>query len=555
VIVKTGAALRGARTYGLVHYLLGPGRDNEHTDPRVIAGYRAVEELNPKPRTDGRAGLDIRGLVADLDRPVVRRGEQHPDVPPVKHVFHTIISNRPDDPYLTDEQWADIAYDMMRELGLAGTEQGRRDIRWVAVRHDDAHIHLAGTLVRADGSVAHTPNDFKAASVVRARMEARYGLTRTNGGDRTASIRPTRAESEKATRQGRAESERETVRRLVRAAAGTARSAEEFRSELISSGVLFSPRRSTQDPKKVTGYKAALRPDLIRGDRRDTAPVWFAGGGLDKDLTWPKLCARWARDVRPGLDPAHEAAAKAIPRVPPAEQAAMSSAERRTAAAATKAAEVAERATAMWQTELWAYTVAEALEGDPGLVDSVAAAAADTATITADLWQQDPDGRSAVTGPVAAADLAQRAGRTPGGGAPVHGPRAALLRTAVRAMSQAGQLSSDSDTARWLTMAVQVAAMLDAVAAARMAQQRADQAEAARAAAAGFRAHIALAETDLRRAGAPSRVLTVHDAASRAAAHVAATHTAAAQQTAVRQRSARADSRPTPPPPSPRRTR
>ncbi len=550
MIVKTGAALRGTRTYGLVHYLFGPGRDNEHTDPRVIAGYRAVEDLNPKPRTDGRPGLDIRGLVADLDRPVVRRAEQHPDSAPAKHVFHTIISNRPDDPYLSDEQWADIAYDTMRELGLAGTEQGRRDIRWVAIRHDDAHIHLAGTLVRADRSIAHTPNDFKAASIVRARMEAKYGLTRTNGGDRTASIRPTRAESEKATRQGRAETERETVRRLVRAAAGTARSAEEFRSELVSSGVMFSPRRSTQDPKMVTGYKAALRPDLIRDDHQQTAPVWFAGGGLDKDLTWPKLCARWARDVRPGLDPAHETAAAAIPRVPPAAQAAMSSTDRRAAAAATKAAEVAERATAMWQTELHAYVLAEALEDDPGLVDGVAAAAADTAAITADLWQRDPDGRSPVTAPVAAADLAQRAGRTPGGGAPTYGPRAGSLRTAVRAMSQAGQLASDSDTARWLTMAVQVAAMLDAVADARMAQQRADQAEAARAAAAGFRAHLALAETDLRAAGAPPVVLAVHDAAARAA-----THTAAAQQTAVRQRSAGADSRPTLPPPTHGRTR
>ncbi len=549
MIVKTGAALRGTRTYGLVHYLFGPGRANEHTDPRVIAGYRDIAELNPPARSDGRPGLDVRGLVADLDRPVIRRAEQHPDSPPVKHVFHTIISNRPDDPYLSDEQWADIAYDTMRELGLAGTEQGRRDIRWVAIRHDDAHIHLAGTLVRADGSVAHTPNDFKAAAVVRARMEAKYGLTRTNGGDRTASIRPTRAESEKATRQGRAETERETVRRLVRSAAGTARSAEEFRSELVASGVMFSPRRSTQDPKRVTGYKAALRPDLIRGDRHDGAPVWFAGGGLDKDLTWPKLCARWARDVRPGLDPAHESAVAAIPRVAPAEQAAMSSAERRAADRVTYAAEVAERATAMWQTELWSYTVAEALEGDPGLVDGVAAAAADAATITADLWQQDPDGRTTVTGPVAAADLAQRAGRTPGGGAPVHGPRAALLRTAVRAMSQAGQLSSDSDTARWLAMAVQVAAMLDAVADARMAQQRADQAEAARAAAVGFRAHIALAGTDLRGAGAPLLVVAVHDAAARAATH------ATAAQTAVRQRSAAAEHRPTPLPPTPRRTR
>ena len=577
MIVKTGAALRGTRTYGLVHYLMGPGRENEHLDPRVIAGYRAVADLNPKARTDGRPGLDIRDLVAELDRPVARYGDRNPDGIPAKHVFHTIISNRPDDPLLTDEQWADIAYDTMRELGLAGTEQGKGDIRWVAVRHDPQHVHLAGTLIRADESIAYTRNDFKAAAVVRARMEAKYGLARTNTGDRTASIRPTRAESEKATRHGRSESERETVRRLVRAAAGTARSAEEFRSELISSGVLFTPRRSTQDPKKVTGYKAALRPERVMATVGDTPPVWFAGGGLDKDLTWPKLCARWARDVRPGLDPAHEAAAETVRQAEAARRAAAAQArladtERR----AAHAAGVTARTAAMAAAEGHARELAEVLVREPELVDSVAAAVVDAATVTADLWQEDPDGRTPLTTPVMAADFAQRAGRTPGGAAPVHGPQAGSLRTAVRAMHRAGQLSADTDLAGWITLAAQIAAMLDAVAAARAAQARADQAEAARDAAAGFRVHADRARTDPRAAGAPPLVLDVlnlarvtaqldairaatqrsieQTAALRAAAQAAAAQQTAAQQTAA-QRAASTNDRPTPPPPTPGRTR
>ncbi len=58
----------------------------------------------------------------------------------------------------------------MRELGLAGTDQGARDNRWVAIHHDPAHNHLAGALVRAAGSVATTPNDFRAMLTVRERM-------------------------------------------------------------------------------------------------------------------------------------------------------------------------------------------------------------------------------------------------------------------------------------------------------------------------------------------------------------------------------------------------
>jgi len=541
VIVKTGAALRGSSTYGLVAYLMGPGRANEHTDARVIAGAGPVEWLQPPPRSDGRPGLDVRGLVRHLDQHLL----DVPGGPPAKHVFHTIMANPVTDRVLTDSEWADCAYDMMRELGLAGTEQGLRDIRWVAIRHDDAHIHLAGTLVRADGSVARTPNDFKAASIVRARMEARYGLTRTNGGDRTASIRPTRAETEKATRQERVETERETVRRLVRSAAATARSAEEFRSELASSGVRFEPRLSTVNPGEVTGYKASLRPDLVRGDRRLAEPVWFAGGGLDKDLTWPKLTARWAPAVRPEPATGHETPTG--PRtLPPAERVRLR--------AGVERARIEERVAAMGYLTLRATAAAAVLRDDPALVDALAPAAADVTAAVAAAWQAHPDGRSSLGGATTAADRAQRAGRTPGGAGPAYTPRSALLRTAVRSMQQAGQLSSSSDTGAWLALAVQVAAMLDAVAAARLAQQRADQAAAAYAAAAGLRAHAALARADLSAAGPPPGVLdAVHRAVTaRAGAHPTGRPAAAPTPTRAPTPTQR---RPTPPPPTPRRTR
>ena len=535
MIVKTGAALRGSSTYGLVAYLMGPGRANEHTDARVIAGAGPVEWLQPPPRSDGRPGLDVRGLVRHLDQHLL----DVPGGPPAKQVFHTIMANPAADRVLTDTEWADCAYDMMRELGLAGTEQGRRDIRWVAIRHDDAHIHLAGTLVRADGSVAHTPNDFKAAAVVRARMEARYGLTRTNGGDRTASIRPTRAETEKAARMGRYESERETVRRLVRAAASTARSAAEFRSELASARLRFQPRHSTQDPTQITGYKVSLRAKNAAAPD----PVWFAGGGLDKDLTWPKLTARWAPAVRPARDSAHEEAAAAIGRPSPEQLTGMAPQRR------ISDAELAERVGMLSDADLRVGAAESALRRDPALVDGLAAAAADAAAAAAGMWQHSPHGRVPLSGVVAAGDAAQRAGRTPGGGPPVFSPYAALLRTAVRSMSQAGQLTSTGDTAEWVALAVQVAAMLDAVADARAAQRCADQAAAARAAADGFRVHAALAQADLTAARAPAAVLTAHQAAAEA---VRTRHAAARQATAAPPQSWPG---PTPPPPSPRRIR
>jgi len=512
VIVKTGAKMRGSRTYGLVYYLMGPGRSNEHVDPRVIAGYKPVDLLAVPARSDGRVGLDIRGLVSALDRPVKRLGDRAPE----RHVFHTVIANRPDDPVLTDAQWADVAYDLMRELGLAGTEQGARDIRWVAVRHDAAHIHLAGTLVRADGSVATTPNDFRAASTVRARMEARYGLARTNSGDRTSTQRPARAETEKAARQGRAEPERDTLRRLVRGAGSTARSSGEFRSELAASGVWFIPRMSTQDPTEVTGYKVSLLP-------ADSAAqtVWFAGGQLDKDLTWPRLTARWepaaaAADTtaRPAAASARDGAGRegSGQRGTPAARSspAATSSTTGTVSPADRAAAAAERARervdAIRAAELRVRAAGAALRADPQLVDAVAPAAADLAAATSAAWQRRPDGRKPVAGFTAAGDAAQRAGRTPGGGPPAYSAQSAAMRAAVRRMVLAGQLTGGSDTAAWLSLAAQLAVTLDAVADARAAQDRADQAAAARDAAARYRAELEHAARDPAAAGAPPLV-------------------------------------------------
>jgi hypothetical protein len=35
---------RGARVAGLIYYLFGPGRREEHTDPHLIAGWRHLTQ-------------------------------------------------------------------------------------------------------------------------------------------------------------------------------------------------------------------------------------------------------------------------------------------------------------------------------------------------------------------------------------------------------------------------------------------------------------------------------------------------------------------------------
>ena len=117
--------------------------------------------------------------------------------------------------------------------------------------------------------------------------EQRYGLRSTAPADRTAARRPTRAETEKAARRGLDEAPRITLRRQVTTAAAGAGSEQEFFARLDQAGILVRKRFSVSNPGQVTGYSVALPGDTAK----DGGPVWYGGGKLAADLSWPKLQA------------------------------------------------------------------------------------------------------------------------------------------------------------------------------------------------------------------------------------------------------------------------
>ena len=127
--------------------------------------------------------------------------------------------------------------------------------------------------------------------------EQRYGLRSTAPADCTAARRPTRAENEKAARRGLDEAPRITLRRQVTTAAASAGSEQEFFARLDQAGVLVRKRFSTRNPGQVTGYSVALPGDTAK----DGGPVWYGGGKLAPDLSWPRLRHRRTRyRVTPG---------------------------------------------------------------------------------------------------------------------------------------------------------------------------------------------------------------------------------------------------------------
>ncbi|MFE7809402.1 mobilization protein [Streptomyces sp. NPDC057430] len=300
---------KGARaTRRLIGYLYGPGSANEHTDPHLVVSWNGFA---PDPgRSPHRNPRDVEDqLAAQLDQPARMLGDKAPTTP----VWHCPVRAAPEDPILTDAQWADIARRIVAAAGIA-PEGDEEACRWVAVRHADDHIHIAATLVRQDGRRPRRDYDIRAVQREARKIEADLGLRRLNPGDGTAAKRPTSKEHFKAKRQGQDTTTREILRMRVRRAVAAASSETEFFALLDATGVDVRPKVGPSGD--VLGYSVALLGDL----NKHGEPVWFSGSTLAGDLSLPKIRHRLTATspepttVRPA-DPWHQATA-ATERIP-----------------------------------------------------------------------------------------------------------------------------------------------------------------------------------------------------------------------------------------------
>ncbi|GHE53989.1 relaxase/mobilization nuclease domain-containing protein [Streptomyces cellulosae] len=267
---------RGSRTHGLLAYLYGPGRHNEHTDPHLVGSW---DGFAPDPGRDPQTTVKHLATVLDL------RVKQAGDRAPARHVWHCSVRTAPEDRHLTDDEWDMVARHVLREVGIA--RDGDPDsCRWVAVRHADDHIHIAATLVRGDLRRARIDCDWPKTQAACRALEKQLGLRRLNPGDGTAAKRATAAERRKATRTGRPETPRDTLRTAVRQALAGAATETEFLRRLQDAGLRTKLRHAPSGD--LLGYAVALP-----GDRNaDQQPVWFSGSTLAPDLSLPKIRTR-----------------------------------------------------------------------------------------------------------------------------------------------------------------------------------------------------------------------------------------------------------------------
>ncbi len=315
-------------TRRLIAYLLGPGKRNEHHDPRLIAGWdgdlttayntriaAVVQALGgaqqvawSDPRAEvwqrlaavaGEVGGDVSWLLDLADDSSTR-------LP----LWHCSLVADPGDGDLSDEQWSAIAARVMHDTGLA--RYGDQDaVRWVAVRHGRNHartpepgesaaqfsartgqapaagadhVHVVAVLVRPDGSRARASNDRWAVQGVCRWAEAQYDLTPGPAARRTT---PGRGKDEAQAARGRSArwlSEREQVRADVSAAAARSWTSEQMMAVLREQGYQVELRHSTQDPAQVTGWKVGVP---AKGAQR--GPRWYTAKTIGKELSWPRL--------------------------------------------------------------------------------------------------------------------------------------------------------------------------------------------------------------------------------------------------------------------------
>ncbi|WP_051715223.1 relaxase/mobilization nuclease domain-containing protein [Streptomyces bikiniensis] len=289
----------GHKTRGVLNYLYGPGRANEHTDPHLVASW---DGFAPDPGRNPDATL--AQLATALDLRVKQAGPKAPK----NHVWHCSIRAVPQDRHLTDDEWATIARRVLDATGIAPA--GDPDAcRWIAVRHADDHIHIVATKVRGDLRPPRNWNDFLRADKELVAIEKEYGLRQVPRGDRTAAKRPTRAEQEKAQRTGRATTARERLRTTARTLLAAATTPAEFFRLLEGSGVLVEIQRFPSGD--IRGYKVALAGD----SNKDGRPVWFSGSSLAPDLSYPKIKERLtATDTDTDTDTDTSPAAPSKPR-------------------------------------------------------------------------------------------------------------------------------------------------------------------------------------------------------------------------------------------------
>ncbi|RSS50085.1 relaxase/mobilization nuclease domain-containing protein [Streptomyces sp. WAC01280] len=252
---------KGKKAVGALIYDFGPGRRDEHVNPRIVAG-------------------NVTGTPLQVARAIDHTARRRPEI--TAPIWRCSLSLPDEDGILPDAQWAEIADKFIADMGF-GTAP------WVAVRHGDDHIHLTVSRVDWAGQLLTDRWDYRRAREAADALEEEHGLVRARDRFRPEGPQVRNNELEASNRRRGPDAavppEREELRRIVRevrdASRGLGRDA--FESGLTDAGVAF--RANVASTGRMNGYSFTL-DGLVDGAGE---PVWFPASKVAKDLRWAAL--------------------------------------------------------------------------------------------------------------------------------------------------------------------------------------------------------------------------------------------------------------------------
>ena len=306
--------VRGSQPIGLMSYLAGQGRHNEHTEQHLIAGEGIDAWRYEDTMLSAQDARDIGKLLDDparLNNVSIKQG----------HIWHCSLSVPKEDGVLDDDEWRNIAEQFLHRMGLDDADGTKAPIRWAAIRHGQSregndHIHIVVNLVREDGTKVFLRHDYQRAQQVCRDLEREYALTQVGNDIAQCATRGYKAGELEARARRRAKAKfthennaldwrklppqekarliaqqlhhdqpREALALRIRATAVRSQNEAEFVRRLRGQGVLIRPRFAAHTTDVVTGYSVAEKP--VYGEK----PIWYGGGTVARDLSLTRLRA------------------------------------------------------------------------------------------------------------------------------------------------------------------------------------------------------------------------------------------------------------------------
>lgn len=252
MIAKITHGRSAARALAYDH---GPGRADEHHNPRKVAG--------------NIAGRDWRIRAHHMQRFVSAHQQQAGD----RGVYRVALANPETDRVLSDREWRAVAEKFVTRFGA---DKGM----WEATRHDRHHIHLTISKDRFDGTRMSSSHDYRRVAKICRDLEREHGLTNAaeRAGQGSGRTRSDREQTQRGAPQPDRDWLREQVGRVLREGGGAA--------ELRAAGIEVKLNQASTG--RVSGISYARTPEPERG-QEPQPQIWFKGSQLGKAYGWNQV--------------------------------------------------------------------------------------------------------------------------------------------------------------------------------------------------------------------------------------------------------------------------